>query len=275
MNQMTSDQKKRRIVITGAAGRIGVLLTTHFEASPDYDLVLIDRKSDAGRKIHGADLSEYPGQWAGLMAGADAVIHLAGDPSPAASWASVSKNNIDATLNLFRGAAENNVRRVIYASSLQTMEGYRFTAGPVPLDAPPRPTSFYAVSKLVGEATARHFSETHGLSAICLRIGHARKGAISSGKGLTIWQRAKCLSAEDLCLAFEKAIHAEVPTCAIVPLVSNSDYCRWDMAATERILGFRSAANLRFGKPSMIAKIRENFVYLHRRIFHQAWRHYW
>jgi len=41
----------------------------------------------------------------------------------------------------------------------------------VPIDAAPRPTSYYACCKLFGEAVARYHFEHDGLESICLRIG--------------------------------------------------------------------------------------------------------
>lgn len=63
------------VVITGAAGRIGRCLMEGLSAS-GHDLRGIDAKP-AGPTVIRADLTSDEGALAGLMDGADAVVHLA------------------------------------------------------------------------------------------------------------------------------------------------------------------------------------------------------
>ncbi|MBV8604435.1 MAG: NAD(P)-dependent oxidoreductase [Pelomonas sp.] len=68
-------------------------------------------------------------------------------------------------------APRQAARRVVFASSAQTVEGY-------PLDYqvqerdPLRPRNLYGVSKCFGEALAACFSDAEGLSCIVVRIAH-------------------------------------------------------------------------------------------------------
>lgn len=264
---------KRRVVITGAAGRIGVRLRAHFGQSPNYELVLIDKDNRGDVEIHTASLSRYMPEWTDLLAGADAVIHLAGDPRPSASWLSVADNNIETTLNLFSAAAAHRVRRVVYASSLQTMEGYRYTHGSIAADAPPRPTSFYAASKLMGEAVGRQFARERGLSVICLRIGSMEEGHLPPARNWTTWGCSKWLSAADLCQAVEKAILTEDIGFAILPLTSDNAAMRWDLSETCRVLGYKPTMFAAAPSPRLLIRVRSMLQFVHRRFINPAWRH--
>ena len=121
--------------------------------------------------------------------GIDVVIDLAADASVSASWKSVHDNNIRATVNAFEAARTAGVRRVIFASSNHVVGMYErdepyasvvagnyegLDPGTLPRlggDAQIRPDGPYGIGKAFGEAAARYYAETHGLSAICLRIG--------------------------------------------------------------------------------------------------------
>lgn len=272
---MHTSGNKRRIVITGAAGRIGLRLRTHLGRSPDYELVLIDLDNRGDADIHCFNLSRYQPDWARLFAGADAVVHLAGDPRPTAPWRSVSENNIEATFNLFRAAAEHGVPRVLYASSLLTMEGYRYGRGVIAADAPPRPVSFYASSKLMGEAIGRQFSRDRGLSVICLRIGDVEVDRTSPGRDVNSWRQSRWLSVDDLCQAIEKAILVSDPGYVVLPLTSDNSGMRWDLAETCRVLGYEPTKPAPPLRPYMYVRLRALLGYALKRLFDPSWRDYW
>ncbi len=114
----------RTVLITGAGGNIGTKLRAHFSGLGwTLRLLDVDARGDAAIKV--ADLADWDDAWVTQFAGVDAVIHLAGNPSPAASWASAVKLNIDLTANVYEAAAAQGVRRVVFASSNWVMAGHR------------------------------------------------------------------------------------------------------------------------------------------------------
>lgn len=272
---MSLQDIKRRVVITGAAGRIGKRLTTHLADSRSYDLVLVDRDARGEAGIHSADLSRYDAKWTDLFAGADTVIHLAGDPRPTAPWLSVAENNIEATLHLFRAASEHQVGRVIYASTLMTMEGHRFGSGPITADTPARPTCFYAASKLMAESIGRQFSQVTGMSVISLRVGAVQVDRSSPSRDVNAWRRTKWLSGDDLCQAFEKAIVAGFSGFAILPLVSDNDGMRWDLTDTRRVIGYEPTKPAPSEPIYLHVRLKALLGHLHKRLFDTGWRDYW
>jgi nucleoside-diphosphate-sugar epimerase len=66
---------------------------------------------------------------------------------------------------------------------------------------PVRPDTPYAVGKVAGEAAGRYYSEQHGLSVICLRLGWVCAGIPSSPRGLaTFLSHADLTHLVDCCL---------------------------------------------------------------------------
>src|SRR5580698_4521395 len=116
----------KTIVITGATGSIGRKLRAHF-SSLEWTLRLLCLNPAHDPDVQTADLSTYDEGWAKTFSGADAVIHLAGNPSPLATWDSAQRLNIDMTLHIARAARTHRPKRVIFASSNWVMAGYRFT----------------------------------------------------------------------------------------------------------------------------------------------------
>src|SRR5690606_5811727 len=169
--------QSRRILVTGAAGNIGSYFAEHAPRDR-YTLRLMVRpgeeESDRA-KIHDfgeiveCELSDL----AGLKKhceGMDVVLHLAADPSPAATWESVRDNNLTGAYNMFVAAKVSGVKRFIYASSIHAVSGYPPEVQ-VHTSDPVNPGDLYGVSKCFGEALARYMAEKEGLPTIVIRIG--------------------------------------------------------------------------------------------------------
>lgn len=251
------------------------MLIAHFSPRPDFELVLIDRDPGGNDAIHQADLGRYDPAWTELFSKADAVVHLAGEAHPDAPWGPQMADNLEPSLNVFRAAAEFGVRRVVYASSLQTMMGYRYTCQPIAADAQPRPVSFYGAAKLFCEAMARRYSEDGKFSAICFRIGGVQTGNEPPGPKMSAWNRAKWLAAKDLCQAFEKAILAEDVGFAILPLVSDNHAMPWDLSATRETIGYAPTEGYPRHSAAISTTIRALLGWVYRRYVDPRWRDYW
>ncbi|MCH7630664.1 MAG: NAD-dependent epimerase/dehydratase family protein [Proteobacteria bacterium] len=119
--------------------------------------------------------------------------------------------------------AEAGVKRVIFGSSGATQMQYeadepikamveaRWDDVPstrpllTPQD-PPRPNGIYGAAKLWGEALGRYYSDAHGMSVICIRIGRvvkedwpydARHAAVYCSHRDVLQMIEKCVSAPD------------------------------------------------------------------------------
>jgi UDP-glucose 4-epimerase len=105
-----------------------------------------------------------------LFHGVDCVFHQAAIPSVPRSIENPRAShevNITGTLNVLLAARDNNVRKIIYASS-SSVYGDTPTL-PKTEDMPPNPQSPYAVTKLAGEYYCQVFQKVYGLPAVCLR----------------------------------------------------------------------------------------------------------
>jgi len=175
----------RTVLVTGAAGHVGQAFR-RFCGDPGvagYRLRLTDRiaavPADDGQDVVTVELTDYEDVLA-AMSDVWAVVHLAADTRGSAPWASVLPNNIEATRNVFEAAREAGVGKVVYASTHHVCgyalgeDGACGTPGLSPL--PIRPDSLYAVSKAFAEALGRYYSDRHGMSVICLRIGSCHGG---------------------------------------------------------------------------------------------------
>jgi nucleoside-diphosphate-sugar epimerase len=226
------------ILLTGAAGRIGRAFRKH--AGDRYQLRLADRDMRRLGDSHGHDVfaldAADPAACQAACAGMDVVIHLAADPAPAADfYGSLLDNNIKATYNIFRAAKDQGCRRVIYASSIRTLEGYPQGA-PLAPDLPVRPIDMYGVSKCFGEATAHAFAIAERLSSIVVRIGTfdpqwgERK---PSAAGLS-----RIISARDISQLLVRCVETPDIPFAIVHGLSDNRIKRLDITSTRALLGY-------------------------------------
>ena len=234
-----------RILITGINGLIGNILRDALQK--EHEVYGLDQEGEFSTRLLSADISDY-GQAARVVQQfrpLDAIIHLAGDPSPQASWDSVLKANIIGTRNIFEAAREFEVPRVIFASSNHAAgayhgydpDSYTFTE-PQPLKVspydPPRPDSEYGVSKVFGEAIARYYSDRWDVKAICLRIGAVLKDddPTKNSQNRKIW-----LSHRDLIQLIEKSLTTNVKF-GIYFGISNNKDAFWDFDNARAELGF-------------------------------------
>src|SRR5439155_11826085 len=161
----------RRVLVTGAAGRIGSDFRRLY--GERYQFRLMDRRpiaDPAGHETMEGDLAnlEVARQACAAM---DTVLHLAADANADADfYKTLLSMNIQATYNVFAAAKEAGCRRVIFASSIHAVNAYPLDVQIHPGD-PVRPGDMYGVTKVFGEATAAYFAHRQGLNAIAIRIG--------------------------------------------------------------------------------------------------------
>ncbi len=164
----------RRVLVTGAAGKIGSYYVRH---APGHHLkrLLVRKTDDRSRELepHGEILTAPLDDTAALekaCSDIDTVVHLAGDPRPDAGWDDLLEANIKSTYNILAAAKAAGCRRVILASSIHAVSGYSADVQ-VRSSEPVNPGDLYGVSKCFVEALGRYYAEKEGLSVIALRIG--------------------------------------------------------------------------------------------------------
>jgi uronate dehydrogenase len=161
----------QRVLITGAAGKVGRSLRTGLRGHyPILRLVDVapQQPAEPGEEVITLDLNDRLATQA-AMKDVDMVIHLAA-VAHETDFDDILTGNITTTYSVFEAARRAGVRRVVFASSHHVVGFYPrgATLGP---DDPVRPDSFYGVSKVFGEALGRLYAEKYGLQVVCLRIG--------------------------------------------------------------------------------------------------------
>jgi nucleoside-diphosphate-sugar epimerase len=228
---------RRTILLTGAAGRIGRVLAAAL--ADRYSLTLTDVRplSDAhGAPFVLADLGERA-QIAPLCRGIDTVVHLAASADLATSWEPLLRNNIIGSHHLFEAASEGGCRRVVFASSIHTVDGYP-AGSPIGPGVPPRPQTLYGASKAWGESLAGMHAQRGPHSAICLRLGWVMPGDDAlihlDNERLDI-----VLTHEDLVRLFVAAIEApDDLRFGVFFGLSNNRHNRYDLGETRHRLGY-------------------------------------
>ena len=251
------------VAVTGGAGRIGGFLRDGLRR-PGRVLRLLDTTAAAGPaddeevllgSVTDRDLV------ARLVAGADAVVHLAGIPTEA-PWADILEVNVGGSQAVLHAAAEAGVRTVVVASSNHAA-GYWSRAADGSLladDAPPRPDSFYGWSKAAVETLGRLYHDRYGLTVVNLRIGWCSRHPTTE-RGAEIW-----LSPGDVARLVEAAVDPAVTGFHTVWGVSANTTSWWSPAGGAAI-GYHPvddsaayAAALEPADPSLPDQLGGDFV---------------
>ena len=200
--------EKKEILITGAGGMIAPDLADRLQ--DDYTIRLSDicQVSTAHKFVRG-DLAD-PAAVSQAVAGVQAIVHLGAITWEQDVLSEMIPSNIVGTYNVFEQGRKAGVGRIVFASTHHTV-AYYHEDGLLNLgeESEPRPDTFYAVSKLYGEALARLYFERYNLRSYCLRIGfYITPKRIS--EGFSRYKEALILSPGDfaqivhLCLTTEK-----------------------------------------------------------------------
>ena len=152
-----------KIAITGGSGGFGRLVTPGALAAGhsvvSIDRATIDPVTAPGLTYVETDLADYDAVAAALQ-GADALIHLAAIPSPGRHPDHVvHNNNVVASYNAMRAAAEVGIRRIAQASSVNAVgqafsRKPRYDYFPIDEDHPNRAEDPYSLSKWICEQQA-------------------------------------------------------------------------------------------------------------------------
>ena len=226
----------KKIVLTGAAGRLGSYLREPLLKLTET-LVSTDIVSDIGKLYPNetyisADLSNLPAMM-GLLKDADMVVHFGaiGDEAP---FDDILQSNIVGAYNIWEAAYKNGVRRVVYASSIHAVGMHKKTDF-IGIDAAHRPDTYYGLAKCFAEDLASLYWDKRGVESVCMRILSCAQ--VSNARAVGSW-----LSYADLIQLVEKSITTQVTGFSIVYGVSDNDRAPVDNTLASH-LGFKPKDN--------------------------------
>src|SRR5581483_1017850 len=164
----------KRVLITGAAGRIGRSLAR--QLADRYDLRLQYHNTIPDEHRDAAARARETGRPVALADGRTEVFvgttdDLAGDPRVEAPWESILANNVVGLHNTFEAARRAGTPKLVFASSNHATGFYEKEGAYTTPEMPVRPDSDYGISKAFGEAVGRYYCDAFGMSVVCLRIG--------------------------------------------------------------------------------------------------------
>ncbi|WP_246486425.1 NAD-dependent epimerase/dehydratase family protein [Kribbella qitaiheensis] len=183
---MTSPLARRRVLVTGAAGRIGSATTTHLVelgalVTALTNVAAPDLKAD--RVIVGDTRSEE--DVATALADVELVVHLAALPSPGSGTPyEVYTINTVSTFNVLAQAGALGIDRAVIASSINAYGGpynpheVRPAYYPIDENVPADIGDWYSLSKQNDENTARMAWRHWGIDVVSFRFPHTNSADV-------------------------------------------------------------------------------------------------
>lgn len=163
------------ILVTGGAGFIGSHLVDRL-IEEGRKVIVIDNLSTGKKEnlnpeadFYQLDICDFE-KIRPLFQDIDYVFHLAAIPRVPISVkdpVNTSKNNILGTINVFKAANDNKIKRIVFASSSSVYGDQKEL--PLREDMMPNPISPYALQKLVGEQFAKLFTKLYKIPIVALR----------------------------------------------------------------------------------------------------------
>jgi nucleoside-diphosphate-sugar epimerase len=225
-------QTRRRVVLTGAGGRIGRAITPLLPAQ--WDVQSTDLTASEG--ISTLDIGN-PDACRAAFAGADAVVHLAAVADPEASWERLLPANVVGLYQVAQTAASCGVRRLVLASSLHTVSATPDQTQ-VRVTDPPRPGNLYGATKAWAEALGAWVAATTPTSVVALRIGYFAPQPPDAGT-VPAREMSSWLSPRDAAELVRAAVEAAGLDFVVANGISANRYRRADLEDTTQRLGYR------------------------------------
>lgn len=167
-----------RVLITGGTGAVGKA-TVERLVNNGWEVRVIGRRPGfelPGAEYQVCDITNFA-DVRGQMRGFDTVVHLAAVPNPRVSpGPDVFHINTVGTFNIYEAAAEEGIRKLVQASSINAFGCFwgntDITPQYLPIDEehPTYTTDVYSFSKNVIESIGDYYWRRAGISSVALRL---------------------------------------------------------------------------------------------------------
>ncbi len=237
----------KKIVLTGAAGRLGSYLREPLSKLADKlvstDIIDVGELYE-GESFINADLANLA-EMEAVIEGADMVVHFGaiGDEAP---FEDLLGPNFIGAYNIWEAAYRHGVKRVVYASSIHAV-GMHPKNKFIGTDVEHRPDTFYGLAKCFAENLGRMYWEKRGLESVHMRILSCAQ--VNNARALGSW-----LSYDDLIQMVTRAIETPVTGFTIIYGVSNNDRAPVDNALAS-FMGYRPKDNAEQFAPEVLSEM--------------------
>lgn len=226
----------KKLVLTGAAGRLGSYLREPLTAMAD-ELVSTDINDDIGTTYPGetyikADLASLDDMLR-VTEDAEMIVHF-GAIADEAPFEELLGPNFIGAYNVWEAAWRNGLRRVVYASSIHAVGMYPKNEF-IDTEVRHRPDTFYGLAKCFAEDLGSMYWDKRGLESVHMRILSCAQ--VTNARALGSW-----LSYDDLIQLVQRCIDTPVTGYSVVYGVSNNDRTPVDNSQAH-FLGFQPKDN--------------------------------
>lgn len=227
-----------RVLVTGAAGRIGRSFVTSVTEASGFALVRTDLEdvwTSSPWPFRALDVRD-PAACRAACQDVDAVLHLAAFPDADADFTTqVLPTNMVGTANIATAAVEAGVGRFVFASSAQAVEGYP-PERQIRAEDPAWPANDYGAGKAFGEALCASLAVRSSTTFVAVRI--ANYEPVAPGPEASLRDRAAWLSPRDANHLLVLALTRPVGRWLVVNGVSDNAVTRLDLSTTRAALGY-------------------------------------
>lgn len=168
MSQQAVEPK--HVLVTGSTGAIGEPLCQHLLSRGHYVRGFARRPTPGLQDYVEGDLNDRDKVYQAVE-GMDTIIHLGAYPNPADFIDVLLQPNVVGSYYICEAAKDLGVKRLVLASTLQTVSGHGTPERPITVEDGPKPVNHYALTKVWLEAMGDMYARVHNLSVICVRIG--------------------------------------------------------------------------------------------------------
>ena len=226
----------KKIVLTGAAGRLGSYLREPMTGWAN-ELVSTDIVDDIGKLYPGetyikGDLANLDDMLR-VLDGAEMVVHM-GAYADEGPFEKLLGPNFVGSYNIWEAAHQHGLRRVIYGSSIHAVGMYPKNEF-ISVDAAHRPDTFYGLAKCFTEDLGSLYWDKRGLESVHMRILSCAQ--VNNARALGSW-----LSYDDLIQLVHRCVETPVTGFSVIYGVSNNDRAPVDNAKAS-FLGYRPKDN--------------------------------
>lgn len=169
---MPAAQKAQAIAITGGAGMMATLLRPYL-ADAGYEVRLLDLVEAPNLRPNEVSMVGSvldPDFMNTSLRAAFGLVHLGGLHREM-TWQEIVATNITGTQVTLEAARRNGVERVLLASSTHAVGFHDLADAAADAVLPPRPDTYYGVSKVAVEALGSLYADKYGMKVVSARIG--------------------------------------------------------------------------------------------------------